>query len=177
MAVRSPLTSTFKFCQLLVLSFSARPAVQGFYRAAAGIWHFALSTLYQTQFFDDYFLVAAKAEKTHVDLIQSDSLPFWAGRLPQKKILDPLLALEAQIDLSDCCLGLVKISNTLPGNKLERLIDDILASSSVFGIPPSWCEALSVAIFSNFPKCKFQLFKVFEVIFSVCRRSSSLQWS
>lgn len=139
LAVRNPLTSAFEIYQSLVLPFGARPAVQGFYRVAAGIWHLALFyfALHWTQFFDDYFLVAGEAEKTHVDLIQSAFFALLGWETASEKDSGfgyVTRALGVQIDLSDCCLGLVKISNTMARrNELERLIDEILASSSVSG--------------------------------------------
>ena len=139
LAVLNPLTSTFEIFQSLVLPFGARPAVQGFYRVAAALWYLALVffNLHWTQFYDDYFLVAAERESQHVDLIQTSFFTLLGWETASEKDFGfgfVTRALGVQIDLSDCRIGLVKICNTMSRRQeLEQLIDKILSSPSVSG--------------------------------------------
>ena len=130
--VMDPDSSEPQAFQSQVLPFGARAAVMGLYLVSFALWLIGvvIFKLHWTVFFDDFYLVASKAETKHVDMTQQllFQLVGWEVSSEKEAEFNSLARiLEVQIDLNESLLGVFTVCNVETRVKdLVSAIDGVL---------------------------------------------------
>lgn len=130
--VMDPDSSEPQAFQSQVLPFGARAAVMGLCLVSFALWLIGvvIFKLHWTVFFDDFYLVASKAETKHVDMTQQlfFQLVGWEVSSEKEAEFNSLARiLEVQIDLNESLLGVFTVCNVETRVKdLVSAIDGVL---------------------------------------------------
>ncbi|CAE7445083.1 unnamed protein product [Symbiodinium sp. CCMP2592] len=136
-AVLNPHSMEIEIYQTVVLPFGSKPAVQGFYRTAFGLWWIGVRSLILpwSLYFDDFVLPCSSDEQKHLDLVQSTffRIVAWETSSEKDSGFDAVAkVLGVQISLADSKNGLISVQNTEARKReLCSSIDEVLTRGFV----------------------------------------------